>query len=112
MGESVSEFFYFIPEPRNFVEVTSLSEYIKKSWLKETLKDFNNLIRNQTFLVQDSEKGEPMTPCMDVHKAKFQSDESLDKLKLRIGVRGDLQNKDLIGDTWSPTHFTRTLKYF
>ena len=53
-----------------------------------------------------------MTPCMDVYKAKFQSDKSLDKLKLRIGVRGDLQNKDLIGDTWSPTHFTRTLKYF
>ena len=53
-----------------------------------------------------------MTPCMDVYKDKFQSDGSLDKLKLRIVVRGDLKNKDLVGDTWSPTASMRTLKYF
>ena len=35
-----------------------------------------------------------MTPCMDVYKEKIQSDESLDKLKLIIVVRRDLQNKD------------------
>ena len=40
-----------------------------------------------------------MTPCMDVYKAKFQSDGSLDELKLKIVVRGDLQNKELVGDT-------------
>ena len=54
--------------------------------------------------------GEPVTPCMDVYKANIQSDGSIDKLKLRIVVRGDLQNKDLIGDTWSPTASTITLK--
>ena len=41
-----------------------------------------------------------MTPCMDVYKAKIKSDESLYKLKLRIVVRGDQQNKELVGDTW------------
>ena len=49
---------------------------------------------------------------MDVYKAKIQYDGSLDKLKLRIVVRGDLQNKELVGDTWSPTSSMRTLKYF
>ena len=49
---------------------------------------------------------------MDVYKAKIQSDGSLDKLKLRIVVRGDLQNKEIVGDTWSPTASTRNLKYF
>ena len=49
---------------------------------------------------------------MDVYKAKIQSDGSLDKLKLRIVVRGDLQNIELVGDTWSPTASMRTLKYF
>ena len=34
------------------------------------------------------------------------------KLKLRFVVRGDLQNKELVGDTWSPIASTRTLKYF
>ena len=48
---------------------------------------------------------------MDVYKEKIQSDESLYKLKLRIVVRGDLQNKELVGDTWSPTASMRTLKY-
>ena len=47
---------------------------------------------------------------MDVYKTKIQSDRSLDTLKLRIVVRVDIHNKDLIGDTWSPTASMRTLK--
>ena len=53
-----------------------------------------------------------MTPCMDVYKAKIQSDGSIDNLKLRIVVIVDLKNKELVGDTWSPTASIRTLKYF
>ena len=49
---------------------------------------------------------------MDVYKAKIQSDGSLDKLKLIIVVRGDLQNKEMVGDTWSPASSMRTMKYF
>ena len=54
-------------------------------------------------MVRDPYKGEPVTPCMDIYKAKIQSDGSLDKLKLIIVVGGYLQNKGLVGDTWSPT---------
>ena len=53
-----------------------------------------------------------MTPCMDVYKAKIQSDGGLDKLKLRIAISGYLQNKELVGDTWSPIASMRTLKLF
>ena len=49
---------------------------------------------------------------MDVYKAKIQYDGSLDKSKLSIVVRGDFQNKEIVGDTWSPTASMRTLKYF
>ena len=49
---------------------------------------------------------------MYVYKDKIQSDGNIDKLKLRILVRGDLQNKEMVGDTWSPTASMRTLKYF
>ena len=49
---------------------------------------------------------------MDIYKAKIQSGGSLDKLKLRIVVRGNLQNTEMVGDTWSPTASMRTLKYF
>ena len=40
-----------------------------------------------------------MTQFVDVYKAKNQSDGSLDKLKLRIMVRGYIKNKELVGDT-------------
>ena len=55
-------------------------------------------------------KGEPVNPCMDVYKEKIQSGGSLDKLKLRIMVIGDLHNKELVEYTWSPTASMRTLK--
>ena len=50
-----------------------------------------------------------MNGCL---QRKIQSDGSLDKLKLRIVVRGDFQNKEMVGDTWSPTASMRNLKYF
>ena len=53
LGESSSEVYHFIPEQRNFSEVTKLSENIKKTWLKATLKEIKNLINNHTFLIED-----------------------------------------------------------
>ena len=53
LGECGSEVSHFIPEPRNCAEVTKLSENIKKPWLKATLKEINNLINNQNFLIED-----------------------------------------------------------
>ena len=90
LGESGSEVSHFIPEPISFAEVTKCSDNIKKPWIKATLKDIKILINSQTFIVEDPEKDEPVTPCMDVYKAKIKYDGSLDKLKLRIVVRGDL----------------------
>ena len=43
---------------------------------------------------------------------KNKSDGTLEKLKLIIVVRGDVQNKEMVGYTWSPTASIRTLKYF
>ena len=43
-------------------------------------------------------------------RQKFKFDGSLEKLKQRIVVRGNLQNKEMFGDTWYPTASMRTLK--
>ena len=45
-------------------------------------------------------------------QGKIQSDGILEKLNVRVFVGGDLQNKKLVGNTWSPTVSMRTLKYF
>ena len=65
LGESGSEVSHFILEPRNVAEMTKLSDNIRKPWLKATLKEINNIINNQTFLIQDQNEGEPVTPCID-----------------------------------------------
>ena len=71
MGESGSEVSHFIPEPRNFAEVTKFSDNITKPWLKANLKEIKNLINNHTFLIEDQNESEPVTPRMDVYKAKI-----------------------------------------
>ena len=92
--------------------MTKLSDDINKPWLKATLKEINNLINNQNFQIKYPEKDELVTPCMDVYKSKIQYNGSLDKLKLRIVVIGDMQNKELVENTWSPTASMRNFKYF
>ena len=62
--------------------------------------------------MDDPSKGYTVTPCMDVYKAKIHYDGILDKLKLKFVVRGNFQNKEMVGETWSPTASMRTLKYF
>ena len=57
LGESGSEVSNFILEPRNFAEVTKLSENIKKPWLKATLEEIKNIINNHNFLIEDQNEG-------------------------------------------------------
>ena len=49
---------------------------------------------------------------MDVCKANIKSDDSVDKLKWVIVVRGDLNNKEWVGYNWSPIASMSNLKYF
>ena len=57
-----------------------------------------HVVTGSPFFGSSTRKGEPVTTCMGVYKAKTQSDGILDKLKLRIMVIEDLQNKELVGD--------------
>ena len=84
----------FIPEPRTFFDVVRLPAELKKPWLRATKKEIKNLIDNKTFKQEDPEPGEVVTPCMDVYKVKIASDGTIDKLKLQIIARGDLQSKE------------------
>ena len=61
--------------------------------------------------MDDKEKGYPVTPCMDFCKENIQSDEGLEKCKLKIIARGDLKNNEIIGYTWDTTSSISTLKY-
>ena len=62
LGEYGSEVSHFIPEPRNFSEVTKISDNIKNPGLKATMKEIKNLINHHNVLVEDPEKDDTMTP--------------------------------------------------
>ena len=64
--EPGSEVPHFIPEPGSFSEFTRLPADVKKAWLKAIFKEIRHLIKNHNFLIDDSEKGEPVTPCIDI----------------------------------------------
>ena len=88
--ELCSEVSHLIPEPIKFAEVTILTADVKKYCLKENLIDFKKLINNRNFLMDDQQKGDLVTPCMNVYKTNIQYTGIIDKLKLIILVRGDL----------------------
>ena len=50
LGEYGSEVFHFIPKPRNFTEVTKISENILKPRIRATLKEIKNIINHHNFL--------------------------------------------------------------
>ena len=91
--ESGSEVSHFIPEPRFFFRSHWITSRCQKDWLKATLKKIKTLINNQTFLTDETDKGETVTSSMDVYKEKVQYDGIVNKLKLIIVVRGYLKNK-------------------
>ena len=84
MGESGSEVSYFIPEPRNFAEVTKLLDDIKKPWLKATIKYIKNLINNHNFRVEDTSKQKAVVHQLDFIVAFLQ-----EKVKNRVFLKLD-----------------------
>jgi hypothetical protein len=86
---------------------------VRQEWLKALKKELKTLIKAGTLFVHDNLKdGEISTPVMETFKVKVKSDGSLDKLKARLVVRGDLQDKNITEDKWSPTATFCSLKMF
>ena len=57
-------------------------------------------------------KGTPIIPILEDNRVKILEDGSLDKLKNRLVVRGDIQKKMLDLLTWAPTASHHVLKLF
>jgi len=85
---------------------------IRDEWLKAVKKELKTLVDSKTFVPDKMGPGETSTPVMEIFKVKVKSDGSLDKLKARLVVRGDLHDKNITEDKWSPTASFRSLKMF
>jgi transposase InsO family protein len=101
------------PAPRTIRDILKMPDVpVKREWLKAVRKELKALVDSRTFIKDTLNPGETSTPVMEIFKVKIQSDGTLDKLKMRMVVRGDLQAKDISEDKWSPTASFRSLKMF
>jgi len=85
---------------------------VKQEWLKSVKKELKTLVDSNTFQEDTMHSGETSMPVMETFKVKVKSNGSLDKLKTRLVVRGDLQDKNITEDKWSPTASFQSLKMF
>ena len=101
----------FEPAPDNLRVIMKMTNTkVKEAWLKAYYKELKVLVSSGTFSLEPMLEGEVAIPTMETNRVKLQSDGTLDKLKNRIVVRGDLQNKQSTEDKWSPTASFRSLK--
>jgi hypothetical protein len=102
----------FMPPPMGIRSVLKMLDLkVREVWLRAYQKEIKTLIDAKTFALVIHKEGELVMHTMETNKAKIKSDGSLDKLKCRIVVRGDLQDTAM-GDSWSPTAYFRSLKMF
>jgi len=101
------------PAPSSIRDILKMPDgIVRREWLKSVKKEIKTLVDCNTFLDDTMVPGEISTPVMDTYKVKIKSDGSLDKLKTRLVVRGDLQDRNITEDKWSPTASFRSLKMF
>ena len=103
----------FIPPPPGIRNVTRMQDAkIKQAWLLAYKKEIKTLIDSGTFSIEPANEGDKIIPTMETNRVKIASDGTLEKLKVRVVVRGDLQSDMDTEDKWSPTASFRALKMF
>jgi hypothetical protein len=101
------------PAPKTIREILRMKDgMVRQEWLNAIKKELKTLIKSGTFVQNTPKNGEISTPVMETIKVKVKSDGSLDKLKCRLVVRRDLQDKNITEDKWSPTASFCSLKMF
>ena len=102
----------FLPEPRSLSHVIRQSESIRNKWGTAIQKELRGLFSSGTFNLDIRPlPNDEVVPVKLTLKTKLNARGQLDKLKARICLRGDMQEKGNI-NTWSPTSPARLLKRF
>jgi Reverse transcriptase (RNA-dependent DNA polymerase) len=102
----------FLPEPQSLKSINRLPERIKQAWLDAFRAELMNLLDKETFLHPTNYKGEKCIPVKAIMKTKLKSDGMVDKLKVRIAIRGDLDKDAIDEDNSAPLASFRLLKVF
>jgi hypothetical protein len=103
----------FLPAPDNWRQILRLPSAIKNYWAKALLIEIKELIKKGAFAHDKPTKDDPIIPVTSKYRVKSTPDGSIEKLKARIALRGDLMRDNIIiPDTWCPIAGFRSLKIF
>jgi hypothetical protein len=101
---NISDTLSWEPAPAMIWDIVKMPNgVVKEEWLKSVKKELKMLVDSNTFQDDIMHSGEISTPVMETFKVKVKSDGSLDKLKTQLVVRGDLRDKNITENKWSPT---------
>ena len=102
----------YLPEPQSLRSLKHASSLVLKQWLKAFRSELNNHIDKNTFAIPSEYNGEKCLPVTVIYKTKLKSDGMIDKLKVRIAIRGDLDEAAQEEDNGAPLATFRLLKVF
>ena len=71
-------------------------------WLDALRKELNTLLKEKTFIIEDKPDDAPIVPVTAKSRVKAQANGKLEKAKMRICLRGDLQEELIDESTWCP----------
>ena len=81
----------FEPAPEKWQEILTLPPHIQAVWKKGFKAEFQTLLREKAFEVDETSEDAPIIPVTAKMRVKILANGMLDKAKVRICLRGDLQ---------------------
>jgi hypothetical protein len=102
----------FTPEPATLQAMLKLPPEPRTAWLEAFRKELKTLIEKNTFDNTAKYRGEKVLPVKAIQRTKIKSDGTVDKLKVRIAIRGDLDPEKDNENNWAPTASFRLLSVF
>jgi hypothetical protein len=82
-----------LPAPENWKQVLKLPPHIKRLWILSFVKELKELIKKDTVIHDTPNDDDPIIPVTAKQRVKLNSDGSVEKLKTRIALRGDLMRE-------------------
>ena len=102
----------FLPEPQSLKSINKLPPKSRDPWHVAARSEIKNLLSKGTFMHPTDYNGEKCLPVTAILKTKLRSDGMVDKLKVRIAIRGDLDKGAQDDDNSAPLASFRLLKVF
>ena len=103
----------FLPAPNHWKQITRMPERQKQPWLRSLKAELDLLINKmKVFEPIKPNEDDPIIPTTTKFRTKIKPDGTVEKLKARICLRGDQQEKDNEYDTWCKIGGFNAVKHF